>query len=90
MMDYIRRLDFDRRKEIEDLSEKSPEIVMDIKNNYDEAEKVWDKRMECSRRLEYSRGQDSRGMERGDGGQCEKSWEQLRNSRGFIKETKEK
>ena len=59
-------------------------------NNSDGAEKVWDKRMECSRRLEYSRGQDSRGMERGDGGQCEKSWEQLRNSRRFIKETTEK
>ena len=41
-----------------------------------------DRRLDCDRRLEYSRGQDE--------GQCEKSWEQLRNSRRFIKETTEK
>ena len=35
-------------------------------------------------------GQDTRGIERGEGGQCEKSWEQLRNSMKFIKETTEK
>ena len=45
---------------------------------------------ECPRGMERSGGDDVRKLERKEGGRCEKSWEQMRKSRDFIKEASEK